>query len=74
MPYVRFEDMDISAGDLVFAGLVADYSAFIGGIRYDLDGLAALKAEYRSEEFGGGGRLDAFYLQASFAIPVAGGS
>lgn len=74
MPYVRFEEMDISAGDVVFAGLVADYSAFIAGVRYDFDRLAALKAEYRSEEVGGGSRAAAFYAQASFAIPVAGGS
>lgn len=74
MPYVRYEDMDISAGDVVFAGLLTDYTAFIAGVRYDFDNLAALKAEYRSEEFGAAGRTNAFYAQASFAIPVAGGS
>lgn len=74
MPYMRYEDMDISAGDVVFTGLLGDYAAFIAGVRYDFDDLAALKLEYRSEEFGAGPRVDAFYAQASFAIPVAGGS
>lgn len=74
MPYVRYENMDISAGDIVFTGLVADYVALIAGLRYDFDSLAALKVEYRSEEFGASSRTNAFYAQASFAIPVAGGS
>ncbi|MDX1494569.1 MAG: hypothetical protein R3253_10945 [Longimicrobiales bacterium] len=74
MPYVRYESMDIAAGDLVFTGQVSDYDAFVLGARYDFSELAALKAEYRSEEVGGGDRLDAYYIQASFAIPVAGGS
>ena len=74
MPYVRYENMDVSAGDIVFTGLVADYTAFVAGLRYDFDSLAALKVEYRSEEFGAASRTDAFYAQASFAIPVAGGS
>lgn len=73
MPYVRYEDMDVSADDAVFAGLLDDYQAFVAGIRYDFDQLAALKAEYRSEELGGGPRTDAYFVQASFAIPVAGG-
>lgn len=74
LPYVRYEDIDISAGDVVFTGLLFDYAALVAGVRYDFDDLAALKVEYRSEEFGTGPRLDAFYAQASFAIPVAGGS
>lgn len=74
MPYVRYESMDIEASDPVFTGLLADYDAFVAGLRYDFSDLAALKAEYRSEEVGGGERMDAYYVQASFAIPVAGGS
>ena len=73
-PYIRYEDMDVDEADPVFAGLVADYEAVVVGLRYDFVQLAALKAEYRSEEVGGGPRTDAYYVQASFAIPVAGGS
>lgn len=73
-PYVRYENMDIDEADPVFSGLVADYEAVVAGLRFDFSSLAALKAEYRSEEVAGSARTDAYYLQASFAIPVAGGS
>lgn len=73
-PYVRYENMDIDEADPVFTGLLADYEAVVAGLRFDFSDLAALKAEYRSEELAGSARTDAYYLQASFAIPVAGGS
>lgn len=73
-PYVRYEEIDIDDDDPVFAGQLEDYEAVVVGVRYDFDALAALKAEYRNEQVGGGDRLDSYYVQASFAIPVAGGS
>jgi len=73
-PYARYEDMDIDDGDVVFTGVLDDYEAIVVGVRYDFDALAALKAEYRNEKIGDGDRMDAFFLQASFAIPVSGGS
>jgi len=73
-PYVRYEEMDIDDDDPVFAGQLEEYEAVVAGVRYDFDALAALKAEYRNERIGGGDRLDSYYVQASFAIPVAGGS
>ncbi len=74
MPYARYEKIDIGTGDVVFTGVLADYEAFVAGLRFDFDNLAALKAEYRGETIGGGARTNAFHLQASFAIPVSGGS
>jgi len=72
-PYVRYEKMDIDAADVVFGGgVLGDYEGYVGGVRWDFDDLAALKAEYRGEKRGGGARQDAFYVQASFAIPVGG--
>jgi len=72
-PYFRYEKMDIAAGDVVFGGgVLGDYEAYIGGVRWDFDDLAALKAEYRGEKLAGGDRQDAFYVQASYAIPVGG--
>jgi hypothetical protein len=73
-PYVRYEDMDIEDNDIVFTGVLDDYEAFVAGIRFDFDNLAALKAEYRGEKLGGGDRMDAYFIQASFAVPVSGGS
>lgn len=72
-PYARYEKMDIDAADVVFGGgVLNDYEAYIGGVRWDFDDLAALKAEYRGEKQAGGTRQDAFYVQASYAIPVGG--
>jgi hypothetical protein len=73
-PYARYENMDIDEADVVFGGLVPDYEAVIAGVRFDFSDLAALKAEYRNESVAGGDRMDAWFVQASFAIPVAGGS
>ena len=73
-PYARYEKMDIDDGDVVFTGVLDDYEAIVAGVRYDFDDLVALKAEYRNERVGGGERMDAYFVQASFAIPVSGGS
>ena len=61
-------------GCVVFTGVLDDYEAVIVGLRFDFDDLAALKAEYRNEQIGATSRMDAFFVQASFAIPVSGGS
>lgn len=73
-PYGRFENMEVDASDPVFGAVLPDYDALVAGVRYDLEGLAALKAEYRNEKFAGGTALDSFVLQASFAIAVGGQS
>lgn len=73
-PYARYEKMDIDNVDVVFTGVLDDYEAVVVGVRYDFDDLAALKAEYRNEKIGDANRMDAFFLQVSFAIPVSGGS
>lgn len=72
-PYARWERTDIAAGDAVFSGLLNDYDAVLGGVRYDFSALAALKLEYRREKRGGGEPLGSFYIQASFAIPTFAG-
>jgi len=72
-PYARFERMDIDAADAVFQTLLTDYEAVVAGIRYDFDDLAALKLEYRNEEIDGGSRLDSYFVQVSWAIPLFGG-
>jgi hypothetical protein len=72
-PYARYENTDIADGDVVFTGVLDDYEAFLAGLRYDFDAFATLKAEFRNEQFAMGDRMNAFYLQASFAVPVSGG-
>lgn len=73
MPYARWEKMDIAEGDVVFSGVVPDYEAVLGGVRWDFTELAALKLEYRSERFGTADRVGSLYVQASFAVPLFGG-
>ncbi|MEJ2203374.1 MAG: hypothetical protein P8170_04640 [Gemmatimonadota bacterium] len=72
-PYVRWERMNIADADVVFSGVVSDYEGILGGIRYDFSDLAAIKAEYRSEELGGAGAQGSLYIQASFAVSMFAG-
>ncbi len=72
-PYARYEDIDIDAQDIVFTGVLEDYEAAIVGVRWDFEGFAALKGEYRGEKIGDTDRANSWFVQASFAIPVAGG-
>lgn len=68
-PYVRFERIDVPAGDPLFADLGLDYEGLIGGVRWDFVDFAALKAELRSEAFDGADRLISLVLNAAFVIP-----
>lgn len=71
-PYLRFEDVDVPAGDPLFAPFDLDYRGTIVGIRYDLAMLAALKAEVRRERFGDDEWFNSLYMQASFAFGETG--
>jgi hypothetical protein len=46
-PYVRFEQIDVHADDLVFTG-VSDLRSVLAGVRYDASAFAALKGEFRT--------------------------
>ena len=72
-PYARYERTTISAKDVVFAPLSLGYRAGIGGIRYDFNPFAALKAEYRRERFQTNAWSNGAYVQASFTVPDLGG-
>lgn len=70
MPYARWEKTTIADGDVVFTGLLPDYRAVLGGIRWDFADLAALKAEYRDQRVADADAVGTLYLQASFAVPL----
>lgn len=72
-PYLRVEQIDVDGDDPVFADLLEDYDAVLGGVRYDFETLAAVKAEVRRETFGDDDAVTSLYLQASFAVPGIGG-
>ncbi len=67
-PYARLESIDVDASDPLLAPFDLDYDAGIVGLRWDFNPYAALKAEFRSEEFAGGGRESNARLQLSFVL------
>jgi hypothetical protein len=73
MPYARWERMNIGEGDAVFTGVVTDYEALLGGVRYDFSSYSALKIEYRDEKFDGAASVGRLFIQASFAAPITSG-
>lgn len=68
-PYARSEKLVTSSGDVIFAPLALGYTGTLGGVRYDFAPFAALKAEFRREQFQGKEWTKSFYLNVSFTIP-----
>lgn len=67
-PYARLEHTDVEDSDPLLGLLGLDYEAGIFGVRWDFNPYAALKAEYRNEEFGSAGRENNFRVQVSFVL------
>jgi len=67
-PYVRYENTDVDDSDPLLGDQFLDYDAAILGVRWDFNPFAALKAEYRAEEFANGGRENNFRIQLSFVL------
>ena len=67
-PYARYEKTQVDDTDPLLGDQGLDYEAAILGVRWDFSLYAALKAEYRSEEFDSGGREGNFRLQISFVL------
>lgn len=67
-PYARVENTDVDSSDPLLGSEGLDYDAGILGVRWDFNPYAAIKAEYRNEEFASGGRENNFRLQISFAL------
>ena len=67
-PYARLEHQEIDDTDPLLGGEGLNHEAGILGVRWDFNPYAALKAEYRYEEFGSGGRENNFRLQISFVL------
>lgn len=67
-PYIRFEQQDIEDTDPLLGSAGLDHEAGIFGVRWDFNPYAALKAEYRNEEFNNGGRENNFRVQISFVL------
>lgn len=67
-PYVRFERDDVENSDPLLGTDGLDYRGGIFGLRWDFNPAAALKFEYRNEEFGDAGRENNFQVQVSFVL------
>ena len=67
-PYARYELTDVDDSDPLLGDQGLDYEAAIVGVRWDFNAYAAVKAEFRSEEFNNAGRENNFRLQVSFVL------
>lgn len=67
-PYARLEDTDVDNTDPLLFDQGLDYNARILGVRWDFNPYAALKFEYRNEEFNDAGRENNFRAQLSFVL------
>jgi hypothetical protein len=67
-PYARYEYTNVDDSDPLLGDQALNYEAGILGVRWDFNPYAALKGEYRNEEFDGSGREDNFRLQISFVL------
>ena len=67
-PYLRFERDRIDDSDPLLGTEALNYEGAILGIRWDFNPHAALKAEYRNEEFNDGGRENNFQLQLAIVL------
>ena len=68
-PYARYEEMRIDEDDVLFAATVPDYRAQLVGLRWDFEGLAALKAELRREHIAAEEGQNSVLVQLTFVLP-----
>jgi len=67
-PYARIERTRVDGSDPLLGTESLDYDGSILGVRWDFNSYAAIKAEFRNEEFDNAGRENNFRLQVSFAL------
>ena len=67
-PYARLEKTEVDNTDPLLFDQGLDFEAGVLGVRWDFNPYAALKAEYRNEEFANAGRENNFRLQVSFVL------
>lgn len=67
-PYARVERIAIPSEDPVFEVDDVGYEGFLVGVRYDFASLAALKLEYRREQFGREDDENSLWAQVAFTF------
>jgi hypothetical protein len=68
---LRVENLDVDEGDPLLGDLGLDYEGISAGLRWDFSPFAALKAEFRREEFADTGKLNSFWLQLAFVFDAS---
>ena len=69
-PYARIEQTRVDDSDPLLGAEGLDFDSGILGVRWDFNSYAAIKLEYRNEEFNNGGRENNFRVQVSFALVI----
>jgi len=67
-PYARLEKDEVDATDPLLGDQGLNYEGAIFGARWDFTNYAALKGEYRREEFDNGGMENNFRVQFTFVL------
>ncbi|NQV87093.1 MAG: hypothetical protein HQ492_08460 [Woeseiaceae bacterium] len=67
-PYARLERTRVDDSDPLLGAESLDYDGGILGVRWDFNHYAAIKFEYRNEEFDRAGQENNFGIQVSFAL------
>ena len=67
-PYARYEHTEVDDSDPLLGNLGLNYDAGILGLRWDFSQFAALKGEFRNEEYDNSGRENSIRLQVSFVL------
>jgi len=67
-PYARYEYTKVDDSDPLLGDQGLNYEAGILGVRWDFNPHAALKGEYRNEEYDDSGRENNFRVQVSFVL------
>ncbi len=67
-PYFRYEHTEVDDSDPLLGDQGLNYEAAVLGIRWDFNPYAAIKGEYRNEEFDDSGRENNFRLQIAFVL------
>lgn len=67
-PYMRIESLSVDDSNPLLAGAEPDYDGLTAGVRWDFSQYAALKGEFRSEEFDHSGRESSVWLQLALVV------
>ncbi len=66
VPYIRFDQLDFQEGEIFYHS--NNTTSLVGGLRYNINYLTAIKAEYQYQNFKSGGNLNRFTAQLAIGF------